>query len=82
MAYSYKSGDPPEGSWIPKADLVEGQWYKGECRNADEAQWKEDAFYYTRHKFGFSYIESIPHPEDDHGYDVFFPFQKIDKEMK
>lgn len=77
--YTYHSGDPK--TWIPKDQLVEGAFYEGKCRNAGTAQWKEGKFHYLRHKFGFQYMEDIPCPEDDHGYDVFFP-QKLIEEPK
>lgn len=72
--YKYRTGDPP--NWIPKDQLIEGAFYMGKCRNADEAQWKEGKFHYLRHKFGFNYMEEIECPEDDRGFDVFFP-QKV-----
>lgn len=77
--YTYRSGDPPKDSWIKKENLVTGAWYKGRCRNADYAQWNGTQFVYLRHKFGFSFLEEIEHPEDDRGFDVFFPFAKADE---
>jgi hypothetical protein len=37
----------------------------------------ERFFEYKRYKFGFYYDEDINHYEDDDGYDVFVPFEKI-----
>lgn len=76
MAYKRRAGDPTDGSWFPKAALEEGAWYAGKCRNASVAQWRDGAFHYSRYKFGTWFLEAIPHPDDDVGYDVFFPFKK------
>jgi hypothetical protein len=75
MTYQYRSGDPP--TWIPKEELVEGATYKGKCRNADTAVWKNGKFEYTRYKFGFTFLEEIECPEDDRGFDVFFAQEKL-----
>lgn len=60
---------------IPKADLVDGVTYLGHCRNATEAVWDTglQMFLYLRTKFGSTFDEAIPHPEDDLSYDVFVP---------
>ena len=52
---------------IPKKDLKDGCTYYGDCRNAEVAVWNasENVFYYKRHKFGYSYDETIRHFEDD-----------------
>ena len=60
---------------IKKSELVEGQTYKGICRNADKAIWNGNQFVYTRRKFGTEYSEKINHYEDDDGYDVFVPIK-------
>ena len=75
MSYTRRAGDPPK--WIPKEELVEGGWYRGHCRNATYAQWEDGEFHYTRHKFGNNFHETIPCPEDDRGFDVFFAFERI-----
>jgi hypothetical protein len=75
MAYSKRAGDPDK--WIPKEELEEGSYYKGKCRNSYVAQWCKGKFLYIRHKFGSSFLEGIECPEDDRGFDVFFPFEKI-----
>ena len=71
-AYAY-------ASLIPKVELIDGQWYAGDCRNASKARWdsKRNVFVYIRHKFGHSFDETIRHPEDDDGYDLFLPFFPI-----
>lgn len=60
---------------IPKDQLQDGKQYNGHCRNADVARWvtSEDAFIYSRRKFNNIFIEAAPHPEDDHGFDIFVP---------
>lgn len=60
---------------IPKKNLIDGKVYIGHCRNAYEATWNADQqeFIYKRHKFGTIYNESIKHPEDDNGFDIFVP---------
>lgn len=60
---------------IAKANLEDGVYYRGTCRNASVARWKadEEQFYYLRHKFGDTFIETIRHPEDDDGVDLFRP---------
>lgn len=57
-----------------------GAYYYGECRNADTARWNGDTckFVYWRHKFGDRFAEDIRHPEDDDGYDLFYPYHEID----
>lgn len=78
MPYQRKAGDPPDGAWLPKEKLIDGQVYSGRCRNAEYATWKKQParFVYVRYKFGSFFLESLPHPDDDAGYDVFFPFKE------
>jgi hypothetical protein len=58
---------------IAKADLVHGQYYVGECRNATIARWngEDEQFYHWRTKFGCQFIETIRCPEDEKEFDVF-----------
>ena len=65
---------------IPKKDLVVGKTYGGECRNADTAVWNGKVFTYKRYKFGDVFDEDINHFEDDDGYDVFVPFEVIERD--
>lgn len=60
---------------IPKKDLIIGQVYKGNCRNANEAIWNGKVFIYKRFKFGMEYFKTINHFEDDDGYDLFVPIK-------
>ena len=71
-------GDPEK--YIAKADLEHGAYYRGRCRNAKVARWNDEKgmFYHWRDKFGWHFIETIMHPEDDDVFDVFFPFEEID----
>lgn len=57
---------------IDKKDLKPGVWYKGECRNAGLAMWDGEKFHYMRCKFGTWFSETIPCPEDEGRYDVFY----------
>jgi hypothetical protein len=72
MGYIKKAGDPDK--WIPKEELKEGMWYEGKCRNSDTARWKEGKFHYQRYKCGSWFWDELECPENDRGYDVFFPF--------
>lgn len=65
---------------IPKADLIVGKTYYGDCRNAGKAIWKGDHFTYVRYKFGTYFNEDINHFEDDNGYDLFVPTELIEDE--
>lgn len=66
---------------IPKADLIDGHYYVGYCRNARIARWfeAEQIFKHWRNKFGSSFIEEIQHPEDEDYYDVFIPVRLVDE---
>ena len=61
---------------LPKSALVNGQQYKGVCRNAKIATWSaaRNRFVYVRNKMGRRFRETINHPDDDVGDDVFVPF--------
>lgn len=58
---------------IAKKDLIDRAYYKGKCRNADEAMWLADfqCFAHWRTKFGYKFIEFICHRDDDDIFDVF-----------
>lgn len=64
---------------VQKADLVDGAYYKGHCRNARVARWfaKQHRFTYWREKFGTTFLEDINHPADDMGWDLFYPSERI-----
>lgn len=68
---------------IPKKDLVDGAYYKGSCRNAWIAMWdgRLNKFIHLRTKFGDTFSESINHPEDDDGYDVFVPVERVENDI-
>ena len=61
--------------YLPKSSLINGEYYFGTCRNASCAKWiaSENCFKYQRYKFGSYFIDTINHPEDDKGFDLFIP---------
>ena len=69
---------------IAKKDLEHGSYYKGRCRNANEARWNADKnkFVHWRTKFNNTYLEEIRHPEDDKLFDVFVVEEKIETPTK
>lgn len=64
---------------IAKSQLEHGALYLGHCRNARVAVWDAEAshFIHMREKFGHVFPETIPHPEDDKGFDIFTPVEKL-----
>ncbi len=60
---------------IPKEELIVGETYIGDCRNASEAVWNGKRFTYMRTKFGYTYPEDINHFQDDDGFDLFVPIR-------
>lgn len=67
-------------SAISKDKLEVGAWYK--CRpfrNGEMARWNGRAFEYRRFKFGSYFIDEIDHFEDDRGYDLCYPLEKIEE---
>ena len=69
---------------IPKSELEDGAYYIGVCRNSNIAIWdsKKEKFFYIRRKFDKLFSEPICHPEDDDGYDLFIPYEKIKINLK
>lgn len=67
---------------IPKSELKHGAYYAGECRNAGIARWNAETqeFTYWRYKFGDEFTETIKHPEDDDGHDLFLPEAETEEE--
>jgi len=61
---------------IPKADLVDNQFYFGEYRNANVGKWiaEKKVFEHWRYKFGFR-IDECNHFEDDDGFALFVPIR-------
>jgi hypothetical protein len=61
---------------IPKADLVDGQFYFGDYRNANVGKWiaEKNVFEHWRYKFGFR-IDECNHFEDDDGFALFVPIR-------
>jgi hypothetical protein len=62
-----------EAGAIPKKDLVEGQYYIGEHRNAQVAKWNGKEFVYMRTKFKYVFEDTCNHFEDDDGFALFIP---------
>lgn len=65
---------------IAKKDLVVGGVYEGSCRNTNRAIWDGKHFVYFRSKFGYRFIDSLNHFEDDNGFDLFVPIKFIEKD--
>jgi hypothetical protein len=61
---------------IPKTDLVDGQFYFGDYRNANVGKWlaEKNVFEHWRYKFGFR-IDECNHFEDDNGFALFVPIR-------
>jgi hypothetical protein len=59
---------------IAKVDLIDGQCYVGDYRNARIGKWnaKENVFEHWRYKFGFR-LDTCNHFEDDNGFALFVP---------
>lgn len=73
---------PSPTHFLSKAELVDGEYYRGRCRNSDTARWcyldeRFAVFLYVRHKFGETFYDEIFHPEDEHQMDVFYPFETV-----
>lgn len=64
---------------IPKSDLISGEWYIGQSRSTNIAQWfPQGGFHFIRYKMDGMYVDNIPHFEEDRGTDVFIPFKLIE----
>ena len=61
---------------IPKNELVDGQFYFGEYRNANIGRWlaEKQVFEHWRYKFGYR-LDDCNHFEDDNGYALFVPIR-------
>lgn len=68
---------------IPKKDLIIGETYIGDTRNANEATWDGEKFIYKRYKWGTYFNDDVKHFEDDdeYHYALFVPI-KIKKDEK
>ena len=66
---------------IPKKDLVDGQFYFGEYRNANVGKWvaEKNTFEHWRYKFGFR-IDECNHFEDDNGFALFVPIRLANRQ--
>ena len=63
---------------IRKEDLMVGQYYKGNCRNASVARWNGSKFEYMRYKWGSYYKDSLCYPTDEDHFDVFIPYTVVE----
>lgn len=65
---------------LPKAALEDGAYYRGACRNAEEARWnaEHNCFVHWRTKFKTTFLETIKHYEDEQHFDVFNAIEKIE----
>jgi hypothetical protein len=71
---------PKERPIIARAELVHGAYYEGRCRNATVARWNGErgVFIHWRTKWRSTFLESIKDPEDDHVFDVFRAYRRLD----
>jgi len=73
-------GEAPR--YLTKDCLKDLTYYMGECRNSEYAIWSEklSVFIYKRsgNFEGDYFIETIKHPQDDDGADLFFPFRRVE----
>lgn len=68
----------PREPVLSKDKLKSGAYYRGICRNAQEARWDgyNEVFIHWRTKFTSRFLEVICHPEDDDVFDVFYPYEE------
>ena len=62
---------------LPKHKLEKGANYVGVCRNANIARWDGEQFHHWRTKFGFRFLETIKHRDDDSVFDVFDAWMRV-----
>ncbi len=71
---------------LRKDQLEHGAYYRGMCRNAEVARWNSKVgngiFIHWRTKFWETYPETIAYWEENHQFDEFRPFEKIEKPEK
>lgn len=82
LADGFYGYHPRPDSVISKSKLIDGAYYQGYCRNASVAKWNaaQNVFTYPRSSMvpGDIYNEDINHFEDDDGYDIFIPMNRLD----
>lgn len=67
-----------EAGAIPKEELISGDWYIGQSRSTNIAQWFPiGGFHFPRYKMDGKYVDNIPHFTENVDTDVFIPFKKI-----
>jgi hypothetical protein len=69
--------------YLAKKDLKNGTYYNGRCRNSRVAVWDatNQVFWYVRNKWGCYFPEEICHPEDDNGFDLYYPVNECPDPM-
>lgn len=70
LALAYEHG------MLRKEELVEGRYYDGYCRNAVVGKWDRNNFVIQRTKWGQTFPERLPHPEDVGNFDAFVPVRE------
>ena len=61
---------------IPKNDLIDGQYYYGNYRNANIGKWIGNRFEIIRTKFGEKMKDHCNHFEDDDNFALFTPIRR------
>lgn len=75
--------NPPGTVMLPMAELVDGAWYEGICRNATAARWSaaDQRFHYLRYKWGdIGSPSQVPHlgdPTLSRSSDGFAPHRRM-----
>lgn len=76
MLFEYHKGHPQD--ILDKYELTPGKEYNGVSRNTSKAIWTGRVFKYKHTEwYGDIYEETLPHPRDDEGYDVFMPLRSL-----
>lgn len=72
-----------EAGAIPKSLLKDREYYIGDHRRAQVAQWRADQnkFVYMRSKFNQVFEDDCNHFEDDDGFSLFVPIAVATKEQ-
>jgi hypothetical protein len=61
---------------IPKDELIDGEWYYGEYRNANLGKWNAKTEKFDHYRYKFSWIEdNCNHFQDDNGFALFVPLR-------
>lgn len=79
MLFEYHEGSGCIDDVLDKNELLVGKTYFGHSRNTSSAIWSGKEFNFKSYDgmVGIYYDESLPHPEDDEGNDVFMPLRNL-----